>query len=59
MMRTIQTENKRKILQNKQLIEKKLSMSNLVLSKGELAITELDNDQLKELFSLRKDYLEV
>lgn len=42
-----------------EIIEKKLNLSNLVLSKGELAITELNNDQLKELFSLRRDNLEV
>ena len=42
-----------------EIIEKKLNLSNLVLSKGELAITELNNEQLKELFSLRRDNLEV
>ena len=42
-----------------EIIEKKLNLSNLVLLKGELAITELNNEQLKELFSLRRDNLEV
>jgi len=42
-----------------EIIERKLNLSDLVLSKGELAITELNNDQLKELFSLRRDNLEV
>ena len=41
-----------------EMIESKLNLSNLVLSKGEMAITELDNKQLKELFELRKEYLE-
>jgi superfamily II DNA or RNA helicase len=40
------------------MIEKKLNLSNQVLSKGETAITELNNDELKNLLSLRKNILE-
>ena len=36
-----------------EMIERKLSLSVSLLSKGEMAITEFDNNQLKELLSLR------
>ena len=36
-----------------EMIERKLSLSESLLSKGEMAITEFDNNQLKELLSLR------
>ena len=36
-----------------EMIERKLSLSDSLLSKGEMAITEFDNNQLKELLSLR------
>ncbi|MCK5282261.1 MAG: DEAD/DEAH box helicase [Nanoarchaeota archaeon] len=41
-----------------EMIERKLNLSKQVLSKGEKAITELDNKELKELFALRKESLE-
>ncbi|MFH1439078.1 MAG: DEAD/DEAH box helicase [Candidatus Woesearchaeota archaeon] len=41
-----------------EMIEKKLNLSEQVLSKGEKAITELDNNELRELFALRKEALD-
>ncbi len=41
-----------------EMIERKTNLSVSMLSKGETAITELDDIQLKELFSLRKEHLE-
>ncbi|MFH1637211.1 MAG: DEAD/DEAH box helicase [Candidatus Woesearchaeota archaeon] len=37
------------------MIERKLYLSDSLLSKAELAITELDDKQLRELFSLREE----
>ncbi len=42
-----------------EMIERKLNLSDSLLSKGESSITEMSNEQLKELFSLRKEHLEV
>ncbi len=41
-----------------EMIERKLALSNSLLASGEKAITELDDKQLRELFSLRKENLE-
>ena len=41
-----------------QMIERKVALSDSLLSHGEAAITELKNEQLRELFSLRKEMLE-
>lgn len=41
-----------------EMIERKLVLSDSLLSKGEISITELDNKKLKELFSLRRECLE-
>lgn len=38
-----------------ELLERKLNLSEQVLSKGEKSITEFNNDELKEFFSLRKE----
>ncbi|MFH0874595.1 MAG: DEAD/DEAH box helicase [archaeon] len=40
------------------MIIRKLYLSDSVLTKGDTAITELDNESLKEILSLRKNYLE-
>jgi len=41
-----------------EMINRKLYLSDSLLSSGEIAVTELNNEQLRELFSLRKNYLE-
>ena len=41
-----------------EMIDRKLYLSNSLLSTGEIAVTELDDEQLRELFTLRKNYLE-
>ncbi|MEW5896202.1 MAG: DEAD/DEAH box helicase [Nanoarchaeota archaeon] len=38
-----------------ELLEAKSALSNVVLAKGGAALTELDDEKLKEIFSLRRD----
>lgn len=40
-----------------EMIERKLALSDSLLAQGEMAITEMDNDSLRELFNLRGEYL--
>ncbi len=41
-----------------EMIERKLFLSDSLLAKGEISITELDNEKLRELFNLRRESLE-
>ena len=41
-----------------EMIERKLFLSDSLLSKGEISITELNNERLRELFNLRRESLE-
>jgi len=42
-----------------EMIERKLLLSSQIVGSGEQWITELSTDQLKELFALRKQWVEV